>query len=70
MKGAGLPQKGRILDSVKHFGIYTYKIGSCPSDAVVLRRSKLKRTIEFSRNSSNNRNLKVKRNNPSEKVTD
>ena len=41
---------------MKHFGIYTFKRCSYSSDAVVLRRSKLKRTIEFSRNSSNNRN--------------
>ena len=48
--------KKRILDSVTCLAFYTYIRGSCPSGAVVLRRSKLKRTIEFSRNSSNNRN--------------
>ena len=50
-----MPQK-RILESVKHFGIYTFTRGPYSSDAMVLERSKLKRTIEFSRNCSNNRN--------------
>ena len=35
--------KRKILDSVLHFGIYTSKRGSCPSDAVVLRRSKFEK---------------------------
>ena len=43
MKGAGWPQKRRIIDSVTHLVFYTYIRGSCPSGAVVLRRSKLKR---------------------------